>query len=203
MKVAVLGAGGSVGEFVIKILKERNYESVAVIGDTNRVQDMEKMGATDVVIGSDDNFEEMFSECDAVIYVAGASTRSGETKNVLVDHKEVIDSAKAAKKKGIDRFVMLSAVRAAEGEDSRSTGAKEEPEELLRQEGFTFTIIRPGQLVDKPGKGTIEAAENLDSTGEISKVDVASVLVEALENKAAYNKTFEIKAGETDIKEAF
>ncbi|TLS36982.1 NAD(P)H-binding protein [Pseudalkalibacillus caeni] len=205
MKVAVMGASGSVGEHVIKFLSRKNYESVAVINETNKTEEMKKLGATEVAVSNDEHFEEAFADCDAVIYVSGASPNAGETKTVLVDHRAVIDSVKETKKQGIDRFVFLSAIRANEPEDSdsRTTGAKDEPDELLRQEGLTYTIIRPSHLVDKPGSGKIEAAESVSSEGEIPREDVAAVLVEVLENEATYKQTYEVTAGDTRIEEAF
>jgi uncharacterized protein YbjT (DUF2867 family) len=205
MRVAVMGASGSVGEHVLKALKEKGHESVAVISEVNRKPDMEKLGATEVIISDGEKLDEAFSACDSVIYISGSSQKTGENKTVLIDHSEVIDSIKEAKSQGINRFVLVSAIRANEPEnsDSRKIGAKHQPDELLRQEGFNYTIVRPSHMVDKPGNGLIQAGESLDNEGEIPREDVASVLAEVLENEATYHKTYEITAGKTPIRDAF
>jgi uncharacterized protein YbjT (DUF2867 family) len=206
VKVAVIGTSESVGELVLKKLKEKNHQSVAVIKDEHRKQDMEKLGATEVVVNEGDHFEEVFADCNAVIYIAGSSQRTGENKTILIDHDEVIDSIEEAKKMNIERFILMSAIRANETENSESSkvGEKHKPDERLREEGFNYTIIRPGHLTDKPGKGMITIGESLDiDEGEISKEDVASVLVEVLDNQDSFHKTFDVISGNVPIHEAF
>jgi uncharacterized protein YbjT (DUF2867 family) len=206
MKVAVIGASESVGELVLKKLKEKNHQSVAVIKDERRKRDMEKLGATEVVVNEGDHFEEVFAACNAVIYIAGSSQRTGENKTVLIDHDEVADSIEEARKLKIQRFILMSAIRANESENSESSkiGEKHKSDERLREEDFNYTIIRPGHLTDKPGQGLITIGESLDiDEGEISKEDVASVLVEALDNQGSFHKTFDVISGNIPIHEAF
>ncbi|MDR7074941.1 NAD(P)H-binding protein [Fictibacillus barbaricus] len=205
MKVAVVGASESVGEHVLMELKKKEYETVAVISENNRKPDMEKLGAAQVAVSIDHDFYDVFSGCDAVIYISGSSHKAGGNKSVLIDHDEVIKSINEAKNHGIDRFILMSAIRAHEQEDSdsRTIGDKHEADELLQQEHLNYTIVRPSHLVDKSGIGTIQTGKGLSTDGEISKEDVAAVLVEVLNNESAFYKTFEITAGETPIKEAF
>jgi len=68
---------------------------------------------------------------------------------------------------------------------------------------LTYTVVQPGSLNDKPGEGQIAAAVTLDSnTLEISREDLAEVLVTALNSESTFNKTFEVGAGETIITKA-
>ncbi|WNB91923.1 NAD(P)H-binding protein [Bacillus sp. NEB1478] len=205
MKVAVVGASEIVGEYVLKALNKRGYETVAVISEINRKPDMHKLGATEVAVSTEHNFNEVFSECDAVIYISGSSHRAGGNKSVLIDHQEVNDSIRGAKNLGIERFVLMSAVRAHEPENSdlRKIGAKHAPDELLQKEDFKYTIIRPSRLVDKPGTRMIQTGEGLSIDGEISKEDAASVLVEVLNNEAAFYQIIEVTAGKIPIAKAF
>jgi hypothetical protein len=63
-----------------------------------------------------------------------------------------------------------------------------------------FIILRFGRLNDSPRKGKIDASSLLDdSEAEISRDELAVVLVETIENESTYHKTFEVSSGETPI----
>lgn len=203
MKVFVFGGGEDVGEYILKRLKAEGHEAVTVSEEENRAEELRMMGASVRVVAENDDFTEALAGCEAIIFVANANPAAGESKNVLVDHKAVADSLEKASLQGIERLIYLSPVRVDESEESEKTGAKGRPEELIKQNGFIYTIVRTAKTVSKPGKGTIEAAESLGrSEGEIPYEDTAAVLVEALADKATFNKAFEIAEGETPIKEA-
>jgi uncharacterized protein YbjT (DUF2867 family) len=205
MKVIVFGAHSDVGEHVVKKLHDNGYFSCAVVGNENQVELLEKRGATVVKLYEESISGTIFTGYDAVIYLTGISPKAHTGKTVLVDHQSVIETVKEAEKQGVKRFVMMSAIKANEavGDESREIGAKEMPDEYLRQSGLTYTVIQPGLLTDKPGDGKISAAVTLDADApEISREDVAEVLVKTLEIEGAFNKTFEVADGEISIDRA-
>ncbi|MBT2667230.1 NAD(P)H-binding protein [Bacillus sp. ISL-4] len=205
MRVLVIGTEDMTGEHVVKQLADRYHNPVALVGSENKVEEMVKLGASDVVSLENRDFPSAFSGCEAIIYLGNASPRTGEGKPILVDHQSVIDSFDAAKKHGVKRFILMSGMRANEMEsrDACTIGVKYHSEELLRQEKFTYTVIRTSMPVDKPGIGKVEAGSSLvHDKGEIPKEDIASVLVEALDTKEVFNKTFNVTSGEILIHEA-
>lgn len=205
MKVIVIGAHSSVGEFVVSKLMENGYTSCAVVSDENQMDLIKKRGATEVVLYEERILPTLFNGYDAVIYLTGVNPKAKTGRTVMIDHESVIETVKEAEKQGVKRFVMMSAIMANEaaGDDSREIGAKEMPDELLRQSNLTYTIVQPGAFTDKPGNGKISAAETLDSNElEISHEDIAEVLVISLETEAAFNKTFEVAEGDTVITKA-
>ncbi|MBT2693860.1 NAD(P)H-binding protein [Bacillus sp. ISL-55] len=205
MKVIVIGAQSSVGEFVVSKLMENGYTSCAVVSDENQIDLLKKRGATEVVLYEESILPTLFHGYNAAIYLTGINPKAKTGRTVMVDHQSVIETVKEAERQGVKRFVMLSAVMANEeaGDDSRNIGAKEMPDELLRQSNLTYTIVQPGAFTDKPGNGKISASETLDSNElEISHEDLAEVLVMLLENEAAFNKTFEVAEGDTVITKA-
>ncbi|RDU38111.1 hypothetical protein DRW41_00630 [Neobacillus piezotolerans] len=205
MRVLVIGTEDLAGEHVVKLLAEKQHEAVALASSENQEEGLKKLGASDVLRTDRNDFSSAFTGCDAVIYLGGASPRTGESKPILIDHELVLDSIKSAKEYGVRLFVLLSALRDDETDTSGSgtTGAKQMPEELLRKEGIAYTIIRPSAPVDKPGKGRVEVAKTLAfEKGEIPKEDLASVLVEALEADSVINKTITVTSGETPIRQA-
>ncbi|ESU32259.1 hypothetical protein G3A_12405 [Bacillus sp. 17376] len=205
MKVIVIGAHSSIGEFVVSKLMGNGYTSCAVVSSENQIELLKKRGATEAVLYEETILPTLFQGYDAAIYLTGINPKARAGRTVMVDHESVIETVKEAEKQGVKRFVMMSAIMANEaaGDDSREIGAKEMPDELLRQSNLTYTIIQPGALTDKPGDGKISAAETLDSNElEISREDMAEVLVVSLETEAAFNKTFEVASGDTAVNKA-
>ncbi|MFH0070544.1 NAD(P)H-binding protein [Peribacillus sp. NPDC056705] len=201
MRVLVIGTEDMTGEHVVKQLADRHHNPVALVGAENKVEEMVKLGASAVVSLERREFSSAFSDCEAVIYLSSASPRTGEGKPILVDHQSVIDSVEAAKKHGVKRFVLMSAMRANEMGDA--SAIRFNSEELLRQEKFTYTVIRTSMPVDKPGIGKVEAGLSIEhDKDEIPKEDIASVLVEALDTKEVFNKTINVTSGEILIHEA-
>lgn len=68
-------------------------------------------------------------------------------------------------------------------------------EQLLRQSGVSYTVVRPGGLTNAKGREHLVIAEQGDkgSAGRISRADVAAVCVEAVLNPAAACVTVELK----------
>ena len=68
-------------------------------------------------------------------------------------------------------------------------------EQLLRQSGVSYTVVRPGGLTNAKGGEHLVIAEQGDkgSPGRISRADVAAVCVEAVVNPAAACMTLELK----------
>ena len=80
--------------------------------------------------------------------------------------------------------------------------AKKDADEHLKSSGLTYTIVRPGALTDDMGLAKVKVAEKLDVRGEISRDDVAFLLVMSLADPLVKNKTFEAIEGEEPIKSA-
>ncbi|WP_176167233.1 NAD(P)H-binding protein [Mesobacillus jeotgali] len=205
MRVVVFGAHSSVGEHVVSKLQKNGYTSCAVAGNSNQTDLLKKRGATDVVIYDEGLLATLFKGYDAVIYLTGISPKGQTGKTVMVDHQSVIETVKEAEKQGVRRFVMMSAVMANEaaGDESREIGAKEMPDELIRQSKLIYTVVQPGDVTAKPGHGKISAAVTLNGKdAEISGEDLAEVLVMSLESESTFNKTFEVSEGDTVISKA-
>lgn len=80
--------------------------------------------------------------------------------------------------------------------------AKQTADEYLRSSGLAYTIVRPGALNDDLGLAKVKLAEKLEENGEISRDDVAFLLVMSLADPLVKNKTFEALEGKESIKNA-
>lgn len=203
MKVFVFGGNEGAGEHVLKKLAAKGHEAVTIAETENRAEELEILGAADVIISKDGHFTNAIDGSEAIIYMAGSSLGAGEDQETLVDYGTVRKSLEEAQRHKIERLVYLSPVRTDESPESKETGEKDEPEEWIKKSQLAYTVIRTTKRVSKPGKEMITAKETIaDSNGEIPYEDVAAVLVEALDNQNTFRKAFEITAGDTSIEEA-
>jgi uncharacterized protein YbjT (DUF2867 family) len=69
-------------------------------------------------------------------------------------------------------------------------------EDSLRESGIPYTIIRPCALTEEAGGKELIVEQGDNIRGKISREDVATLCVEALQQTKASNITFEVKEGE-------
>ncbi|GAB2267256.1 hypothetical protein Dimus_002241 [Dionaea muscipula] len=67
-------------------------------------------------------------------------------------------------------------------------------EDLLRESGIPYTIIRPCALTEEPAGADLIFDQGDNITGKISREEVARICVAALESPHACDKTFEVKS---------
>ncbi len=203
--VLIAGAHGQVGQHVTAILGESDHEGRAMVRDDDQVEEMESQGADETVVSDlTATVSHAVEDCDSIIFAAG----SGGDDVYGVDRDGAINLIETAEEAGVDRFVMLSSMGADDpksGPDSLEDylTAKAEADEYLRQSGLEYTIIRPGELTNESGVGTIEVGDDIGlDAGDIPREDVARTLVIALEHDALVGETFEILSGDEPIEEA-
>ncbi|PWA47061.1 NAD(P)-binding Rossmann-fold superfamily protein [Artemisia annua] len=66
-------------------------------------------------------------------------------------------------------------------------------EDLIRESGIPYTIIRPCALTEEPAGADLIFEQGDNITGKISREEVAKICVAALESPYACDKTFEVK----------
>lgn len=67
-------------------------------------------------------------------------------------------------------------------------------EDLLRESGIPYTIVRPCALTEEPAGADLVFDQGDNITGKISREEVARICVAALESSHACDKTFEVKS---------
>ncbi len=207
MRVLIAGANGKVGKHVVRLLSESGHEALAMIRDEAQSGDIRDLGGTPIVADLEGDISNTAEGCDAVVFTAGGGPGSGAEKKETVDRQGAVKLIEAAKESGVSRYVMVSAMGAADPA-SGSEGmqpylfAKARADEALRESGLDYTIVRPGRLTNEPGTGRVEAAENLGRRAEIPREDVARAIVATLEAQSTSGKTFELLSGDVPIEEA-
>jgi uncharacterized protein YbjT (DUF2867 family) len=124
-----------------------------------------------------------------------------------VDRQGAVKLIDAAKENGARRYIMVSAMGAADPEAGSEAMqpylfAKACADASLQESGLDYTIVRPGSLTDDPANGTVEAAPSLGKRGEIPREDTALTILATLKAQNTYGKTFEVISGGTPVEEA-
>ncbi|PGT91572.1 SDR family oxidoreductase [Bacillus sp. AFS040349] len=210
MKVFVVGANGQIGKHLSERLNEsENYTVLAMVRKEEQQREFENKGIETVIAdleGTVEELQEALNGCDAIVFTAGSGGSTGSDKTLLIDLDGAVKTMEAAEKAGIDRFIMVSALQANNRENWNENlkpyyVAKHYADKMLVQSNLNYTIIRPGGLLNEKGIGKITAGNEVPRA-TIPREDVATTIIEALENPNTYHKSFDIVSGEDPISTA-
>jgi nucleoside-diphosphate-sugar epimerase len=211
VKVAIAGGHGKIARILEELLEKRGDSAVGLIRNPEHVDDLRAIGAEPVVCDLEQadlaQVAEAVSGSDAVVFAAGAGPGSGAERKRTMDLGGALKLIEAAKAQRIDRYLIVSAMGAAdppsEGDDvfGEYVRAKAEADRALASSGLAYTVVRPGMLTDEPGTGSVSVAPRLDR-GSVPRADVAAVLLACLGIEKSIGREFDLLAGETPIEEA-
>jgi uncharacterized protein YbjT (DUF2867 family) len=188
-------------------LRERGDEPAPLIRDPAQAAEVDGEAVVVDLEGADETEVARAVEgADAIVFSAGAGPGSGPERKWTMDYGGAVKLIAAAKANGISRYVIVSSQGAdpdAEGDDTFAVylRAKGKADEELRGSGLDYSIVRPTGLTDELGAGTVEIADQVER-GQISRDDVARVLVAVLDEPATIGKTFAVGPGDVPIEEA-
>ena len=207
-KVLIIGAHGNIGRLLSENLSDHpDYSPVAMVRKEAQEDHFKNKGISTVIADLEKDFGYAFQGIDKVIFAAGSGAKTGKDKTDLVDKKGAIKSVDFSIKYGIRKFVMLSS-RGAENAKKADESmqhyllAKKAADEHLKDTNLPYTIVRPGSLTDGPFTGKIKIADIFNEKGDISRADVAAVLVRMLGQDIDGSQVFEILGGKVDIADA-
>lgn len=207
MKIVIAGGHGQIAMYLHPILKQKGHTVKGLIRKEEQADDLKDAGAEPVLVDieKEDDISEAVGSADAVVFAAGAGPGSGKERKWTVDRDGALKLIGAAKKNGISRYVMISAMGldTPRGDEVFRVyqQAKAEADEALRNSGLDYTIIKPGRLTNDSGTGKVKIATEL-GRGEIPREDVARVIAAVLENTGTIGKEFDLLSGEDPIGEA-
>ena len=212
MKVFLTGATGFVGKTLLqRLLKEGHAVRAALRGNgtgARLVQSFHREGdfqyvAGDVVSGK--GLEEGMDGCDAVIHLVGIIVEKGSNTFESVHHLGTRNVVDAARKRGMKRFVHMSAVGArADGVADYQT-TKWRGEEEVRHSGIPYCILRPSLIFGNGGfvdemTGVMRKAplfrpvpgDGRSKFRPVSNEDVALCFARSLTSDAAAGQTIDL-----------
>lgn len=210
MRVAIAGGHGQIALRLAKIMSERGDEVVALIRNPDHADEVKQAGAEPAVVdlehASEDEVATAIGGSDAVVFAAGAGPGSGSARKETMDYGGAVKLIAAAKQAGVGRYVIVSSMGAnpnATGDDTFSVylSAKGRADDAVRASGLDATVIRPGGLTNDAGTGRVRLGEKLPR-GQVTRDDVAAVLVAVLDSPSTIGRTADLIGGDTPIAEA-
>ncbi|WP_423213877.1 SDR family oxidoreductase [Streptococcus equinus] len=204
MKIFVAGATGRVASKLLKRLSDKDYDVIAGARRPEAVVELPNVTPQKMDLhASVDELGVLLKGVDAIIFTAGS-----RGKDLLqTDAYGAVKLMQAAKKVGVTRFVMLSALF--------SLTPEKWPENLkdyyvakffadnylINQSDLDYTIIQPGGLLEEAGKGCVELGDKGFTV--ISIEDTASVLAEVVDKPSTVKRVIAINPGDTPIEKIF
>lgn len=207
MNIVILGAHGNIAMLLHPMLAANEHHVRGLIRNPDHADEVHRAGAEPVIcdVEKHDDISSCVGKADLVIFAAGAGPGSGEARKWTVDRDGAIKLMEACKKNGIQRYVMISAMRADEprGNEVFQTylQAKAQADKALRSSGLAYTILRPGRLTDTLSTGRV-ALEPTLPPGEVSRADVAGVISEIVELPQTTGCEWDLTSGNISLEMA-
>ncbi|MFG2606597.1 SDR family oxidoreductase [Streptomyces sp. NPDC048514] len=212
MKIVIAGGHGRIARRLGRLLVARGDSVVGVIRNPDHSGDLEPDGVEPVLCDlereSCDRLVSVVSGADAVVFAAGAGPGSGAARKHTVDHRAAVLLTEAALRAGVRRYVMVSTRGAGAPPPDHAdevwaayVHAKTAADEHLMAQDLDWTILRPAALTNEPGTGRVRLTAER-SVGEITRDDVAEVLVSLLDTPATAGLVLELAQGPDPVGEA-
>ena len=210
MRIVIAGGHGQIALLLSHRLSGRGDSVVGLIRNPAHAAEVVASGAEPVTADLEATdaaaLAEHLAGADAVVFAAGAGPGSGPERKQTVDLGAAIKLIRACQAAGVQRYLMVSAMGAADPTSGPEQmvpylKAKAGADEALRESGLRYTVVRPGRLTDDPPTGGVRIGERLDR-GEVTRADVAAVLAACLDTPATENTTFDLLGGDTPVEEA-
>ena len=209
MKAFVAGATGQTGRHIVTELTKRNIPVRALVRNLELAKQILPPDV-EIVVGDILNvsaLDQAIADCDVLICATGAKPSLNAFQPYLVDYIGTKNLVNAAKAKNIKHFAIVSSLCVSKFLHPLNLFWlvlfwKKQAERYLQDSGLTYTIIRPGGLLnyEKQGGLVMSSADTLFE-GSIPRTKVAQVTVDALFEESAKNKLLEIvvQADQTDL----
>jgi uncharacterized protein YbjT (DUF2867 family) len=208
MDAVIAGGHGQISLRLARLLSARGDRVRSLIRNPDHASGVSDVGAEPVVADLEalDDVSSCVSGADAVVFAAGAGPGSGAERKRTVDYGAAVKLIEAAQAAGVRRYLMVSSI----GADDPSAGseqmrpylqAKADADAALAASGLDFTIVRPGRLTNEPGTRRVAVGERLERA-DVTRDDVAAVLVAALDEPRTVGRTFVLVNGDLPIAQA-
>lgn len=209
-RIVILGGHGKIALLAAPLLTQRGDSVTAVIRNPQHADDVAATGAVPHVADIEQldahGIAEILVGHDAVVWSAGAG--GGDPQRTLaVDREAAIRSMEAAQLAGVPRYVMVSYFRSSpehgvppENSFFHYAEAKAAADEHLRASALDWTVLGPSALTLGEATGRIDALA--ETSGEVSRADVAAVIAATLADDSTVHRTIRFNAGDVPIAEA-
>ena len=213
-KVVIVGGHGKVALLAQPLLVEAGHEVDAIIRKSEQSEEIKQTGANPVVLdiqsASVDELAEAFKGADAVVWSAGAG--GGDVSRTYgVDRDAASRTVEAANEAGVERFILVSwfGAKSEHGVDPNDSfwhyaEAKYAADRYVQARAKNWTILGPSLLTEKEGTGSVQIADPAGSVehGEVSRANVAAMILGVLERPATAGKYINFNDGDVPVAQA-
>src|SRR5690606_27210383 len=208
MNILVVGASGRVGLNLVKLLLANGHTVIGTSRSKGNVLDHSKY--TQIELDLTNELETIKNKIpdsvEAIYFVSGS-----RGKDLLqIDLHGAVKTMRAAEYKGINRYVLLSAIHSLTPEKWKEEGLSSVTDYylakhyadlfLMHQTKLNYTILQPGALTETNGSGLIEL--NVVHHKENSIENVAETLLKILNSATPYHKVISMHDGKVQAQEA-
>lgn len=206
--ILVSGAAGFLGRHVVAALRAAGYPVRAMVRDPERARGLE---ADEVAVADITDPAAVASAargCRAVVHLVAIRREWRERTFARITVGGTRNLVRAADEAGVERFVYVSALGAAEPPRTAYMRGKHEAERLVREGGIPWVILRPSFIVGPGGfvaeyGHIVRRAPVIPLPGPadypvqpVAAWDVALACVRALERPEAVRASFDLPGPE-------
>jgi nucleoside-diphosphate-sugar epimerase len=153
MNIAITGGTGFVGSHLAKSLTENGHSVVLIARGLDKRNDSvlhaERTQYKAISTSDEEKLSDAFEGCDAVAHCAGINRELNHGDYDRVHIQGTHNVINAAKRAGVKKVVMMSFCRARPNCGSRYHESKYEAEEIVRNSGLDYTVIKAGMIYGK------------------------------------------------------
>lgn len=200
MKVLIAGATGQTGRRVVRELVQQGIPARAMVRNLEKGKEI-LPPEVELIVGDvlkPASLQTAIADCTAVVCATGATPSFDFTAPYQVDYEGTKNLVKVAKASGIEHFVMVSSLCVSRFFHPLNLFWlvlywKQQAEAYLQKSGLTYTIVRPGGLLNEEDidDAIVTASADTLFEGRIPRTKVAQLCVAALSQPAAKNKIVE------------
>lgn len=199
-KILIVGGTGRTGRIIVNQLMAKGIYPHLLVRDPSMAEALFSEGLT-YDVGDVRDYESLLTPMkgmEAVISAVGSCTPVGKNCPKRVDYQGVCNMVKAAQAMQVKLFILISSIAVTQPEHplnrfGKILNWKLKGEDVLRQSGLDYTIVRPGCLKDTPGGNHALIFDQGDHIlGTLSREDLANTCLQALNEQQRSAVTFEV-----------
>lgn len=230
--VVLFGGSGKVARHITRLLSAEGHTVHSIIRNPDQKAEIENLGGKPIIQSIEDSSVDDMAKtirnakANAVIWSAGAGA-GDPARTKAVDKEGAIRSMDATAQAGVKRYIIVSAVDMRDRENKPepewyNDGDRERSNRmwdalkhymeaklaadrnLVTENGrrkLEYTIVRPTGLSQEPGKGRIDAGK-VHIGQNISREDVASVILECLKQEGTKGLAIDCVGGDVPVADA-
>ena len=199
----VAGASRRVGFKTVELLRRFDHQVTCFFRSQDALDSIKDLGASPYIVDAFDaaameNLLRNSPKADAFICTLGSNSEDQRR----IDHIGASNCISLAKRFKIGRFLLVTAIGCGATWEflpekvkqflGPAIEAKNKAESELLQSELNYTILRPGALSDDAATGNAFCTKSVQVQGEVTRADVARILVNCVGSKNAQNCVFQV-----------